>query len=443
MANISGGTTVPIRLNTLQAGKLYDYDFSATTSTSAKYYDNASNYTLFHGSGFSFNAAHTPTGGTITSVRYVINGSTALLVTGLKIAATTFHDFASQNDTQGLLGLILSGADRLTGTQLGDYLRGFSGNDIFKGAGGKDVLDGGAGVDTALYSEKTGAVLVSLAGSSNTTVSIAGVVEDTIRNIENVTGGAASDRLTGDGKANILNGGAGNDIIRGGGGADTLIGGRGKDSLNGNSGKDTVDYSKDAASGGTLGVVVNLLGTGFQGGLAADTAKDGFGHTDVVKNIPNVVGTQFNDRIYGGNHANALSGGAGDDLLASGADNDRLYGGRGADDLTGGSGADIFLFKAPTDSTVAGAGRDTIFDFSGTAGDKLDVSAVDANGAVTGNQSFSYLGSAAFTGTSGELRYVKKASDTYVYGDLNGDGKADFSIHLDDAVTMTKGYFIL
>jgi len=443
MANISGGTTIPIRLNTLQAGKLYDYDFSTTTSTSAKYYDDSANYTLFHGSGFSFTASHIPTRGTITSLKYVINGSTALLVTGLKIAATTFHDFASNNDTQGLLGLVLSGADRLTGTSMADYLRGFSGNDIFNGAGGKDVLDGGAGDDTALYSEKAGAVLVTLMGSSNTTVSVAGVVEDTIRNIENVTGGAASDRLSGDGRANILNGGAGNDVIRGGGGADTLIGGRGNDSLNGNSGKDTADYSKDAASGGTRGVVVNLLGNGSQGGLAADTAKDGFGHTDVVKNIPNVIGTQFNDRIYGGNHANTLSGGAGDDLLASGADNDRLYGGRGADDLAGGSGADTFLFKAITDSTVAGAGRDTIFDFSGTAGDKLDVSAIDANGAVTGNQSFIYLGSAAFTETSGELRYVKKASDTYIYGDLNGDGNADFAIHLDDAVTMTKGYFIL
>jgi hypothetical protein len=41
------------------------------------------------------------------------------------------------------------------------------------------------------------------------------------------------------------------------------------------------------------------------------------------------------------------------------------------------------------------------------------------------------------------LRYVKQASDTYVYGDTNGDRNADFAVHLDDAVTMSKGYFVL
>lgn len=40
-------------------------------------------------------------------------------------------------------------------------------------------------------------------------------------------------------------------------------------------------------------------------------------------------------------------------------------------------------------------------------------------------------------------RFEVKASDTYTYADVNGDKKADFSIHLDDAVTLSKGYFIL
>ncbi|WP_436041195.1 M10 family metallopeptidase C-terminal domain-containing protein, partial [Rhizobium sp. LjRoot98] len=95
------------------------------------------------------------------------------------------------------------------------------------------------------------------------------------------------------------------------------------------------------------------------------------------------------------------------------------------------------------DSTVAVSGRDTIFDFSGTGGDRIDLSAIDANTAASGNQAFTYVGTAAFTGKAGELRYVKAASDTYVYGDVNGDGKADFAIHLDDAVSLAKGYFVL
>jgi len=52
-------------------------------------------------------------------------------------------------------------------------------------------------------------------------------------------------------------------------------------------------------------------------------------------------------------------------------------------------------------------------------------------------------GTSAFSGKAGELRFEKKASDTYIYGDVNGDGTADFAIHLDDAVALTQSYFIL
>lgn len=89
------------------------------------------------------------------------------------------------------------------------------------------------------------------------------------------------------------------------------------------------------------------------------------------------------------------------------------------------------------------AGRDTIFDFSGTGGDRIDLSAIDANASASGNQAFTYLGAAAFTGKAGEPRAVEQASDTYVHGDTNGDKKADFAIHLDDAISLSKGYFIL
>ncbi|WP_421868340.1 calcium-binding protein [Pararhizobium sp.] len=404
MAVVSGGTAFPIKFNTLQVDGLYDYDLSAVSPVSAKYFDNAKNYTLFKGSGFTFDASDVPTGGTVSSVRYVVNGSTALLVTGLNIAATDVHQFASQNNTQGLLSLALNGDDTLNGTSLADVLSGFGGNDILKGAGGKDVLDGGAGIDTALYNDKTGSVVVTLKGAANTTVTVGGIAEDTIRNIENITGGSGADKLTGNGGANVLNGGAGNDTIKGGGGADTLIGGRGNDNLNGNSGSDTVDYSRDAASGGTRGVTVNLLGNGKQGGLAADTAKDGFGNTDIVKNIPNVIGTKFNDQIFGGNHANDLSGGAGNDLIG---------GGLGNDVLRGGTGNDTFFFN----SRLGSANIDAITDFV-VANDTIRLeNAVFTALSVTGKLAAAafHIGSAAadasdriiYDSTTGAVSYDK------------------------------------
>ncbi|TCU31411.1 calcium-binding protein [Rhizobium azibense] len=513
MAVVNGGTTVPIRFDTLQVKKLFDYDFATVSSTTAKYYDNSTHYTLFQGSGFTFNADDVPTGGTITSVRYVINGSTALQIAGLSISATTFHSLASQNNAQGLLGLVLNGADTLTGTSLADVLRGYAGNDTLKGAGGKDVLDGGTGVDTALYTDKNGAVVVTLNGATNATVTVAGVAEDTVRNVENVTGGSSADTLigdalanrlvggagndklmgaagndtivggvgkdvidggsgsdtvlyddkavaialtlngatnatvtvagvaedtirnvehvtggsgadtlTGDGLANILNGGAGNDIIRGGGGADKLIGGRGNDFLNGNSGSDTVDYSKDAASGGTLGVIVNLLGNGSQGGLPADTAKDGFGNTDTVKNIPNVIGTQFNDQIYGGNHANTLSGGAGNDLI---------NGGLGNDVMIGGAGNDTFIFNSVLGSTNI----DKVGDFF-IVNDTMRLENAIFTALSTGT-----LASAAFrantTGLAGDSsdRVIYETDTGELYYDANGSA-AGGGLHF---ATLTVG----
>ncbi|WP_019904204.1 hypothetical protein [Methylobacterium sp. 77] len=41
------------------------------------------------------------------------------------------------------------------------------------------------------------------------------------------------------------------------------------------------------------------------------------------------------------------------------------------------------------------------------------------------------------------MRFDKAASDTDVYGDLDGDKVWDFSIHLDDAITLTRADFVL
>lgn len=150
-----------------------------------------------------------------------------------------------------------------------------------------------------------------------------------------------------------------------------------------------------------------------------------------------------NDKIDGTKFADTLVGGAGVDVLKSNAGNDKLLGGIGADDLFGGAGADRFVFKATGDSTVAASGRDTIFDFSIAENDRIDLSGIDANSATAKNDAFSFIGTKAFSGTAGEVRFEKKASDTFIYADVNGDKTADFAIHLDDAVSLIKGYFVL
>ena len=96
-----------------------------------------------------------------------------------------------------------------------------------------------------------------------------------------------------------------------------------------------------------------------------------------------------------------------------------------------------------------GAGRDKITDFdAGTAAtsvDKIDVSAIDAQ-TGPGNQTFTFIGTAPFSNTKGQLRVQKAGSTAIVEGDVNGDGAADFAVTLlnfTNLSTLTAIDFVL
>jgi serralysin len=247
--------------------------------------------------------------------------------------------------------------------------------------------------------------------------------------IEDVKGGSGNDKITGNQVSNTLYGNGGNDTLNGDAGNDILVGGIGADRLSGGTGIDTASYS-----GATKGVVANL---------ATSTANSNDAKGDIYSSIENLTGSSYADNLSGNAGANTLTGGMGNDLLNGAAGNDLLTGGAGADDLYGGAGADRFIFTVTSESTLAAAGQDSIFDFLASNGDRIDLTRIDANTKIAGDQAFTFINSSAFSGSAGELRYTKMASDTYIYADVNGDKKADFAIHLDDAVALQKGYFLL
>lgn len=240
-------------------------------------------------------------------------------------------------------------------------------------------------------------------------------------------GGGLGDYLRGFAGNDTVYGNAGNDTLVGDDGNDTLIGGAGGDKLYGGNGSDTASYA-----GTQTGVTANL---------ASASANTNDAKGDVYSSIENLAGSSYADRLYGNTAANSLTGGNGNDMLSGNSGNDVINGGAGADQLYGGSGADRFVYKVVGESTASSF--DTIFDFVPTGGDRIDLSAIDASTRASGNQAFAFIGTAAFKGVAGELRYVKQASDTYIYGDVNGDKVSDLKIHLDDAVTLTKDYFVL
>jgi Ca2+-binding RTX toxin-like protein len=172
----------------------------------------------------------------------------------------------------------------------------------------------------------------------------------------------------------------------------------------------------------------------FTGGAGADSYQGG-GKADVLS------GLGGKDTLIGGGGNDTLSGGAGADQLTGGAGKDSLFGGGGGDTLTGGSGADSFVFKLKGDSHATAF--DTITDFSGAGGDRINVSAMDADSSIAKNQSFDFIGAKAFSGDAGELRYVNSSGGTDVYADTNGDKTADFTLHFDDSLTLKASYFDL
>ena len=148
-------------------------------------------------------------------------------------------------------GDTLVGIENITGSWFNDFLTGNSGanvlsggwgNDSLQGAAGADTLSGGGGVDTAVYTQSTAGVMVSLLWD---TASGGDAEGDELNSIENLSGSGYDDSLFGDNNANFLNGNDGNDTLLGFGGDDILYGdGRslgGNDVLNGGAGHDTLN----------------------------------------------------------------------------------------------------------------------------------------------------------------------------------------------------------
>jgi Ca2+-binding RTX toxin-like protein len=120
---------------------------------------------------------------------------------------------------------------------------------------------------------------------------------------------------------------------------------------------------------------------------------------------------------------------------------DVLTGGGGGDALKGGVGSDRFVYTGLSDSAVSGLGKDAILDFS--TGDKIDLSAIDADGNSSNGDTAFTFGTGDYTRHAGELRVVTAGSVQVVYADVNGDKAPDFAINVTANHALTAGDFLL
>ena len=208
-----------------------------------------------------------------------------------------------------------------------DALQGFAGRDRFLGGSGGDWIDGGDGIDTARYDDARSGVTIDLLSG----LGFGGTAEgDVLVSIENVAGSHFDDVITGDAQDNRLKGRDGDDHLVGGNGNDKLIGGRGADTLDGGDGTDLVSY-EDASEGAIVNLRTPQMLKAAQG--------------DVILNVENFRGSQFNDSFVVGDGDNRIMGGDGDDFIDGGRGDDYIIGGAGSDFMHGSDGIDTVGYR--------------------------------------------------------------------------------------------------
>lgn len=266
-------------------------------------------------------------------------------------------DTGASNDA---LGDVYVSIENISGSAFDDDLRGDFFSNVINGRAGDDFINGEGGNDRL----------------------IGGMGDDFIRGDEgndNIQGGDGDDDLyggdgndliyLGDGK-DYTQGGEGNDFfyLTNDGEVDEVYGGNDTngDGPNTDNGYDTVSYIQ-----ATAGVEVYVGGFIIGGPIDPVEAEPldtplnmAVLEEDFLTGIERVIGSNFDDAIYGGFGDETIFGGNGDDILEGGSGRDRLIGGNGADDFgfsIGGSDIDAILdFEQGTDTITFFTFDDTL-----------------------------------------------------------------------------------
>jgi len=337
----------------------------------------------------------------------VVNAGTVDLHLGIGNDRVNFFGPSTDALVHGDAGNdIINGRDHgVTGTFYGD-----DGNDYMLGFGPGATLIGGDGNDHYRIDPVLGApTMVEGAGGTDRVDVPRGYSYTLPQNFEvlfaNNFGSStgADSTLTGNSAANKIVGASNNETIIGLEGQDRLFGSGGNDTIDGGVGQDLLD---GGAGNDTL-----------SGGDAIDLLRGGDG----------------DDTLNGGGGKDTLNGGAGNDTLHADEGGDTLIGGAGADTIFGGTGADVFKYAAVTDSLVGSS--DTLMNFD--SNDRINLSAIDANAGVDGDQAFSLVQDS--TGAAGEAWMTIDGGYTHLFLDVDGGG-ADMEILIAGALHNGTGF---
>jgi Ca2+-binding RTX toxin-like protein len=311
-----------------------------------------------------------------------------------------------------------------------------AGDDYVRVEGGLATLSGDAGADR--FDLRGGSVTAN-GGADNDRFNIWGGSN------HHLDGGAGDDLFVSYGAADglQLSGGEGNDRFYGfsndGGLQVTLSGGVGNDLYRvlSNSGPTIIELAGEGTD--TVQVargVSYTLGANLENLRVVDTLGAGEDATLTGNGLRNLItGSSGRDTIQGMGGNDTLVGGAGNDTIDGGDGNDRITGGLGGDTMAGGAGSDLFVYSSVNDSPYAGgsyAEEDFITDW--TALDHIDLSAVDANSLLPGQQHFNFAGYSfglpPATHEAGSLWIGGFGGELWIIGFTDNDTTPDFLINL-------------
>ena len=320
--------------------------------------------------------ADTLQGGTGTDVANYEYSPEAVEIdlSGQRFTPSTVGGHAAGDTLSSIEALIGSPfGDTLIGNTDANVLSGGEGDDDLEGREGADKIQGGNGTDTAAYTSSNVGVTVDLTAAVQRGGHAAG---DVLTDIENLAGSGHADRLTGNARANVLEGLAGPDVLDGGG-----------------------DWDTASYKGSDAGVTVNLNTTGAQ-------TSAGHASGDVLSNIENLTGSDYDDNLKGNIQHNILTGGD------------------GADTLNGKGGGDTASYAGSDAGVTVDLGRTTPQVGAGHAtGDLLQ--SIEA-----------LVGSAhddRLTG-NGDKNYIQGGAGSDV---INGGGGYDTASYIDSPVGVT------
>ncbi|WP_018044546.1 hypothetical protein [Methylobacterium sp. 88A] len=253
-----------------------------------------------------------------------------------------------------------------------DTLKGGNGNDVLEGGAGADTIKGGLGVDTASYEHATGRVYASLEAQMGYEGDAS---QDTLIDIENLTGSTFDDSLVGDDNDNTLRGNGGEDDIAGRGGDDRIVLSSTPLYISGGDDKDVLIVM----GGGTVSLTETRFADIEAVYVRNDTHLD---MTDVLAgnkivsqstsgHAVEIVGTAGNDTIMAGKGGDTIDGGAGNDTIKGGKGGDTIDGGTGSDRIYAGTGGDTIDGGIGSDKLFAGTGADSVRFEAGFGRDNL------------------------------------------------------------------------